>query len=210
MADPNTMNVYQKLQAIRAEIVNEGTKKSGNNAFSGYSYFELDDFLPGVMLKFAKYGLCPVISYPSRESAMLTIYNADKPDELIQFTSPMGTANLKACHDAQNLGAAETYARRYLYIAALELTEHDALENTQASSGADETIEDRKNAITSLINKIKAVNETEYRPKIAEIIRKHNKSAKYTNMTAADMKAAQKIVDDLTALYNEIAPKEET
>lgn len=207
MAETNTMNVFQKLQAIRAEIVNEGTKKSGNNTFSGYSYFELDDFLPGVMLKFAKYGLCSVISYPSRESATLTIYNADNPEESIQFTSPMGTANLKACHDAQNLGAAETYARRYLYIAALELTEHDALENTQASSGDGETIEDRKNSITAIISKIKAVDEEKYRPNIAEIIRKHNKSAKYTTMT--DMKAAQKIISDLTALYEQIASKED-
>jgi hypothetical protein len=204
------MNVYQKLQSVRAEIVNEGTRKSGKNPFSNYSYFELDDFLPKVMLKFKTYGLCSVVSFPSREEATLTIYNADNPSEFIVFTAPMGSATLKACHDAQNLGAAETYARRYLYIAALELTEHDALETSTADSGEGKgvsAIDERRERIAGIIAKIKQVDETAYRQNIAEILRKHNKSAK---AAINDVGIADEIIKDLAAFYKTIEPKEET
>jgi hypothetical protein len=45
----------------------------------------------------------------------------------------MADANLKGCHPIQNLGAVETYSRRYLYVTALEIVEHDALDATTGS-----------------------------------------------------------------------------
>ena len=43
----------------------------------------------------------------------------------------MSTAELKGCHAIQNLGAVETYVRRYLYFAAYEIVEAEALDRTQ-------------------------------------------------------------------------------
>jgi hypothetical protein len=40
----------------------------------------------------------------------------------------MSSAALKGCHDVQNLGAVQTYLRRYLWVNAFEIVEHDALE----------------------------------------------------------------------------------
>ena len=60
--------------------------------------------------------------------ATLTVINSTKPDEYIVFSSPMSTAALKGCHDVQNLGAVQTYMRRYLYFLALEIVEHDELD----------------------------------------------------------------------------------
>ena len=37
---------------------------------------------------------------------------------------------MKGCHVVQNIGAVETYQRRYLWCAALEIVEHDALDAT--------------------------------------------------------------------------------
>ncbi len=45
----------------------------------------------------------------------------------------MAEANLKGCYPIQNLGAVETYSRRYLYVTALEIVEHDALDATTGS-----------------------------------------------------------------------------
>jgi hypothetical protein len=42
----------------------------------------------------------------------------------------MSSASLKGCHDVQNLGAVQTYQRRYLWQSALEIVEHDALDAT--------------------------------------------------------------------------------
>jgi hypothetical protein len=42
----------------------------------------------------------------------------------------MSSAALKGCHDVQNLGAVQTYLRRYLWTNAFEIVEHDALDAT--------------------------------------------------------------------------------
>jgi hypothetical protein len=43
----------------------------------------------------------------------------------------MSTAALKGCHEVQNLGAVETYIRRYLWVTALEIVEHDAIDSAE-------------------------------------------------------------------------------
>lgn len=102
-------------------------KKSGHNKFAGYQYFELGDFLTPIQQIFNEVGLCGVVSF-SADTATLKIVDIDKPEQVIEFTSPMGSAALKGCHEVQNIGAVETYQRRYLYVTALEIVEHDALE----------------------------------------------------------------------------------
>lgn len=103
--------------------------KSGKNKFAGYEYFELQDFLPTVQTIFSDCGLCAVFRVGSSD-ATLTVYNTDNPEEYILFTAPMAAAELKGCHPVQNLGASISYLRRYLYVNALEIVEHDALDAT--------------------------------------------------------------------------------
>lgn len=122
------MNVYEKLQSARIELQSTKMKKSGHNKFAGYQYFELGDFLPEINKIFSKLGLCSAVSF-GKELAELKVINIEKPDEVVTFTSPMADANLKGCHPIQNLGAVETYSRRYLYVTALEIVEHDALDS---------------------------------------------------------------------------------
>jgi len=123
------MNVYQKLMAARLKLQFTELHKSGHNKFAGYKYFELGDFLPTVQIIFNELGLCGVVSYTS-ELATLTI--SDGKDSIV-ITSPMGGANLKGCHEVQNIGAVETYQRRYLWVTALEIVEHDMLDATTGS-----------------------------------------------------------------------------
>ena len=68
------------------------------------------------------------MSYDS-EIASLTITDTDDGTNII-ITSPMAEANLKGCHPIQNLGAVETYTRRYLWVTAMEIVEHDALDSS--------------------------------------------------------------------------------
>ena len=49
---------------------------------------------------------------------------------MVVVTSPMVEANLKGAHAIQNLGAVETYQRRYLWMTAMEIVEHDALDSS--------------------------------------------------------------------------------
>jgi hypothetical protein len=121
------MNVYQKLNQARVDLQARPMKKSGHNKFAGYSYFELGDFLPTINTIFAEVGLLSCVSF-SAEEATMTIINCDDPTEYVVFASPMSSAALKGCHDIQNLGAVQTYMRRYLYFLALEIVEHDELD----------------------------------------------------------------------------------
>lgn len=120
------MTVYAKLNAARAAFHAKSLKKSGKNSFANYSYFELGDFLIPALQVFETYGLCPIVSF-TQEMAALELVDVDT-GERITFTSPMAEANLKGTHPIQNLGAVETYQRRYLYMAALEIVEHDAID----------------------------------------------------------------------------------
>jgi hypothetical protein len=55
-------------------------------------------------------------------------------NSMVIIHSPMGSANLKGCHEIQNIGACETYSTRYLWTAALCIVEHDALDATTGKS----------------------------------------------------------------------------
>ena len=120
--------VHKKLMQARILLQNASLKKSGHNKFAGYSYFELGDFIPTITEIFYNIGLCGVVSYDS-EIASLTITDTDDGTSLV-ITSPMAEANLKGCHPIQNLGAVETYTRRYLWVTAMEIVEHDALDSS--------------------------------------------------------------------------------
>lgn len=120
--------VYAKLQKARMKLQAAPIKKSGHNKFAGYQYFELGDFLPTINEIFNELGLCSTVSF-TKDYAELRIVDTDNGGSIV-FSSPMAEANLKGCHPIQNLGAVETYSRRYLYVTALEIVEHDALDAT--------------------------------------------------------------------------------
>ena len=128
------MNVYQKLNLAREQFHSSKLKKTGHNKFANYYYFELGDFIIPALQIFKEVGLTSVISF-GPEIATMDIFNTDKPDEVIALSSPMSTAALKGCHEVQNLGAVQTYIRRYLWVAALEIVEHDALDATTGRKG---------------------------------------------------------------------------
>lgn len=122
------MSVHKKLMQARIQLQNLPLKKTGHNKFAGYYYFELGDFLPDVQQIFNNIGLCGYISYDA-EIASLTIVDLEDNSSIV-ITSPMVEANLKGAHPIQNLGAVETYTRRYLWVTAMEIVEHDALDSS--------------------------------------------------------------------------------
>jgi hypothetical protein len=126
------MTVYKKLQEARILLQNTKLNKSGKNKFAGYEYFELGDFLPQIQNICKNVGLCGMVSFTA-DTAYLTIHETEG-DGFVTFTSPMSSAALKGCHDVQNLGAVQTYLRRYLWTNAFEIVEHDALDATTGGS----------------------------------------------------------------------------
>ena len=122
------MGVHKKLMEARMRLQGTELKKSGHNKFAGYQYFELGDFLPQINKIFHEEGLCGVVSY-TKDYADLTITDTED-GTCLSISSPMVEANLKGAHAIQNLGAVETYQRRYLWMTAMEIVEHDALDSS--------------------------------------------------------------------------------
>jgi hypothetical protein len=125
------MTAHSKLMTARMRLLETPLKKTGHNKFAGYHYFELGDFLPEIQKIFAGLGLCGIVSYGT-DIATLTITDMEDGTTLT-ITSPMSTAALKGCHEVQNLGAVQTYIRRYLWVTALEIVENDVLDATTGS-----------------------------------------------------------------------------
>lgn len=162
-------NIYSKMQKARCEFQEKPLKKSGHNKFAGYHYFELGDFLPTINALLEKHNLCSNISFDN-DMATLTIVNAENTEEKMVFTSPMSKASLKGCHDVQNLGAVQTYLRRYLWVNAFEIVESDGLE---ATTGKDDKPSKTKANVNAA--KIMKLIETKYVNEMA--VKQHVKSA---------------------------------
>lgn len=152
------LNLYAKLQKVRVELQQSDLKKSGENTYSKYKYFELGDFLPRINELCDKYGLNTLFNF-SKDMAKLTIVNVDNIEEFEVFTTPVEIASLKGGTAMQNIGATQTYARRYLYVMAFEVAENDLLDAGAIDHDAEIAKEKISNIKAAIIKK--AIDDTE-------------------------------------------------
>ena len=118
-------NVCIKLNTARMLMQNAHIKQNGKNKFAGWKYFELSDILPASNKICSEIGATIYTQFDDK--AHLFFVDTDT-GEKIEFTLPMSTAELKGCHEVQNLGAVQTYLKRYLYQNCFEISEKDVLD----------------------------------------------------------------------------------
>lgn len=125
--------IYEKMAKACVEFLDAKPRKTGKNKYSDYNYFTLDDIEPTLKKVCMKVGIFYYVTF-TESNALLTV--VDTTDST-QFTvsSPYATAEVKGCQPIQNLGAVQTYLRRYLLMAAFGITEPDVLEE---ATGKDE------------------------------------------------------------------------
>ena len=116
-----------KLQECRVELQEMKLKKSGENKFAHFKYFELGDFIPQVNKMFYDKKMFSNFSIMG-DIATLTITDAEETNSSQTFSSNIADANVKGCTAIQSLGAVHTYLKRYLYLNALEIVESDILD----------------------------------------------------------------------------------
>ena len=127
--DYSNMSIYKKIQIVKEKILTANLKKTGENKYAGFKYYELADFTPTIIKLCNEVGLFTKISFDN-EIATLKIINSDKPEEVEEYTSPMRDLELKGCNKIQALGGVETYSRRYLYMSAFDIIENDMFDVT--------------------------------------------------------------------------------
>lgn len=118
------MNIYEKMQKAKVELQKKDLKKSGENKFSKYKYYELGDFMPAINEICLDLKLFTQVNFEN-DNAVLTILNIEKIDEKLLYMSKMIETQLKGCNELQTLGGVQTYQRRYLYMNAFEISEND-------------------------------------------------------------------------------------
>jgi len=126
------MTVYKKLAKARVQLLSAEIKKNGFNKFAEFHYFELEDFIPHIHKIFDEIGLIGVFCFEGN-NATLTVHDTDGNGS-ISFVSPVVPAT-KVERDGsqkpesiQDLGSKHTYMRRYLWLMAMEITEHDSVD----------------------------------------------------------------------------------
>lgn len=159
------MSIYAKLAQARVKLQKENLKKTGNNR--SFKYFELKDFLPRVNEIFDELKMCAVVRYSS-ELATLTIYDCEK-DESIEFTSPMVQKALPSGTEIQNLGAIQTYQRRYLYLTALEIVEDDLVDSIPLEKTEQKKQESQKRYNESTQQNVNSIPREQYHKEVENL-----------------------------------------
>ncbi|EGT3679920.1 TPA: ERF family protein [Clostridioides difficile] len=145
-------NIYIKLMDVRVKFSKLNLKKSGENKFANFKYFELADFLPQATGLLEEAKLCPIVTF-TNEYATLTLINGENPSEQIVFTSPMRDLQLKGSNELQALGGIETYQTRYLYIQLLNITENDSFDAVSGKNETKNNVQQDKNTDRILTDK---------------------------------------------------------
>lgn len=188
------LNIYQKIQKIKVEISNKKLKKTGENKYSGFKYYELQDFLPTIVILcdryqlFTKFELVP-------DKAILTIVNAENDKESIEYTMPTADLELKGANKIQSIGGVQTYLRRYLYMNAFDIVESDTFDRGNVevelsiSKETDKTKQEENQILIIQYKDLLFKTNT-----LEENITKYFKVKNFIDMTQAQLKEAIEIL----------------
>ena len=123
----STMNLYQKVAKIKGEMSSMKFSKTGRNSFTKFNYFQLDDFEPTLEKLCSQYGVVTYFQF-ALDAARMVVVDADDPTQKIEVDSPVDVSFGKTSSKMQDIGAMQTYARRYLFMSFFGITESDFLD----------------------------------------------------------------------------------
>ena len=156
------MSLNKSIIEIRCELQSTKLKKSGQNKFAGFSYYELADFLPTLNQLMMKHEVNDLYSIDGSDATLTLIKGDEKqvykmPFE--RFATPLNKNGTASMQDIQYLGALNTYYKRYLYLNAFGITDGeviDAMDMTYAPAPSKAKTEDK----TALLKKFKEICES--------------------------------------------------
>ncbi len=201
--DTTKMNIFNKLQSVRVELSKMNLKRSALNKFSGFSYFELGDFISQVNDLCLKYGLFTYEDI-TIEFGRITAVNIDNPEEIFTLTIPLAEVEVKSMPIIQARGALLTYARRYLYMLLFEIAESDTLDAiigdndkkpAKTKKNAEPVENDKKTQMKQLCTSLSANGRNK---EVVDILTNRAKVKNPNSIT--DEKIIDEIIKDLEAL----------
>lgn len=198
-------NIYAKLQRARVKLQECDLTKSGENKFSKYKYFELKDFLPAINKILDEEKLFSIVEIDDKIGNLLII-NSENTNERVVFSVPSAKMDMKGSNEIQQIGAVQTYIRRYLYVNAFEIAENDqidagdALQQTKKTkSGTNKNETGNKDELNDLKEKVvelcKELSDKGKRKEVNEIILSKNKTPNPNTI---------KNIEDLKEVYEKL------
>lgn len=144
-------NIYAKIQTVKYELLQKNLKKSWKNTYAKYEYYELADILPSIIELCWKYWLFTQVLFDN-DYATLQIIDCEDQSQMVAYTSPMRTLELKGCNEIQALWWIETYERRYLYMNAFDIVENDMFDAVTVKDESKKKPEFTKESLWKLSN----------------------------------------------------------
>ena len=214
------------MQKIKKLLSDSELKKTGENEYSKFEYYELADILPAIITFCEEYRLFTHVNFVKEystkiittegnqvqekvkvgESAILTVINIDNPKEKLEYSSDIKDLELKAANAIQNYGGIQTYSRRYLYMNAFDIVEAEMFDKEMNKKKKQAT--KKSNAVKNFINtcskKYLGLNDTKRKEKIAEKL----KELGYTNFKDIEKKDNRKDMAELAQILEVEFPEE--
>lgn len=226
--DISSMSLHERILHVINEI---RITKTGKNTFSQYDYFKPEEINQRVNPLLLKYKVFPlfytcfegyeteVVEVSSEQGGMKYITKKELKeiaklefqdilgkDQTVVYQMPIERIEIKGANKMQNLGGVRTYAKRYLYMEALNISD-DKLDldsdDMSTKSKAKPTSKDSK--VTDIVSKIQVKVEALRNAKvkdadIAKVIKSvysdgGKPSANYRNCQTVE--EAEKILDAL-------------
>lgn len=117
----NNLKVLKKIQQARVEWLKELREKSAKNSHFRNTYFTLKDILPPVTKIFNELRLYSHFNLYKDHGALVIVDLESGERE--KYILPI--QNIASNFTMQNIGAVNTYTKRYLYMNALEIEENE-------------------------------------------------------------------------------------
>ena len=141
-----TKSLNESIISIRVKLQNSKLKKSGNNKFAGFDYFELADFLPKLNELMLEEGVNDLFTI-EEEVVTLTLIKGNEKQvykmPFTRFSTPVNKNGQPSMQDIQYLGALNTYYKRYLYLNAFGITDGEVIDRMDNNE-----LKETKKAIT--------------------------------------------------------------
>ena len=129
MQEERTLN--ERIISIRVKLQNSRLKKSGNNKFAGFDYFELADFLPRLNELMLEEGINDLFTIQDNEVSLTLLRGEEEQTykmPFINFSVPVNKSGQPSMQEIQYLGALNTYYKRYLYLNAFGITDGEVID----------------------------------------------------------------------------------
>lgn len=169
------MNIYQKLNCVREELLETLIQKTGKNTHIKYDYYRMVDLVSAIHPLNSKYGIAYEIHIDcfNTKKGTIRLINTDNIDQVSTHSTICSVANTVRGNDYTTedpivqVGKTQTYMTRYLLILGYGL---DSTDKTEEEFGKYENkgAKVSEKQVNVLINTIKSLKSKE---KIKELFK---------------------------------------